>query len=57
MKVPKNPSNAHYHLRMDCLLAADPTFDPYSLVLPDEIKDKLAPKHKEFLFAFGFHDV
>lgn len=46
VKVPKTPSNAHYHLRVECLMAADPGFIPRQLVVPEDVKDKLSAQHK-----------
>ena len=55
VRVPISPSNSHYHLHMECLTSADPGFNSLSMVLPDDIKDKLRIEHKEFLStAFVF---
>lgn len=54
LKVPKTPSNAHYHLRMECLLAVDPGFSPCDLVLPEDVKENLSLQHKDFLSSFGY---
>jgi len=45
VRIPKTPSNSHYHLRMECLIATDPEFDPHNLVLPEEVKEKLTSQH------------
>ncbi len=56
VRVPKSPSNSHYHLHMGCLTSADPGFNPLNLVLPDDVRDKLRVEHKELLSTdFGFH--
>ena len=53
IRVPSNPSNAHYHLRMECLKAADPGFNPLSMVLPHDVK--VSVEHKQLLSSnFGF---
>jgi hypothetical protein len=52
VKVPTTPSNAHYHLRMECLTATDPEFNPRSLVVPEELKEKLSIQHKALLSSF-----
>jgi len=49
IRVPSNPSNAHYHLRMECLKAADPGFNPLNMVLPHDVKVKLSAEHKQLL--------
>ena len=52
MKVPKTPSNAHYHLSMECLLAADPEFSPHDLELPADVKERLSMQHKRHLSSY-----
>ena len=55
IRVPSNPSNADYHLRMECLKATDPGFNPLSMVLPHDVKVKLSVEHKQLLSSnFGF---
>ena len=56
IQVPSNPSNAH-HLRKECLKAADPGFNPLSMVVPHDVKAKLSVVHKQLLssvFMFCF---
>ena len=38
-RVPKTASNAHYHLRMECLKAADPVFNSRCMSIPEDVKD------------------
>ena len=52
VRVPKTASNAHYHLRMECLKAADPGFNSRCMSIPEDVKDKLSPQHEAFLSAF-----
>ena len=55
IRVLSNASNAHYHLRMECLKAADPGFNPLNMVLPHDVKVKLSAEHKQLLSSnFGF---
>lgn len=53
VKTPKTPSNAHYHLRIECLKAVDPGFNLHGLVIPEDVKDKLSSQHKEHLSSLG----
>ena len=52
VKTPKTPSNAHYHLRVECLRAADPQFSPRCLVVPEDVKDQLSAQHNALLASF-----
>ena len=52
--VPHQPSNSHYHLMPQCLLAADPLFHPSQLDIPQSIVCNLSPSHLEhFKTVFG----
>ena len=51
-KTPSNPSN--YHVSLLCIGAAEPTFIPQQLVIPDDVRLYLTETHKQFPFrAFG----
>jgi len=47
LTTPYNPSNAHYHLDMGCIKAADSTFVASSLVIPGSVMCQLTQAHKE----------
>ena len=49
VKVPTKPSCSHYHLKIDCLVAADAKFNPRNIVLPLEVRECLKNNHKELL--------
>ena len=49
VQLPARASNAHYHLKFECLILADPMFNPSLIVTPDEVKMKLRMEHKEYL--------
>ena len=49
LTTPFKPSNAHYHLELGCILAADSTFIPSSLVIPGSVMCQLTPAHKDKL--------
>ena len=50
-RTPFRPSNAHYHLNVDCIKAADPSFISTSLVIPDSVRLELGPAHWDKLFV------
>ena len=50
VKTPSVPSNAHYHVTMPCIRAAEPSFVPGQLVIPPNVHVKLSPAHKEYIF-------
>ena len=55
VKVSSTAKNSHYHLKVDCLVRADPTFSPQRLVLTHEVKKNLAEIHKAYLLNYiGF---
>lgn len=54
VKVPKTPKNSHYHLSMECLTNADPSFHPQKLQLPNELKVTLSGEQMDSLRKFGF---
>ena len=45
--TPARESDAHYHLRVACIQAAEPPFVPYLLVIPDGLP--LTECHKNFI--------
>ena len=53
-KVLNKPSCAHYHLKMDCLVAADVKFKPCNIVVPLDVRKCLKSEHQELLNDFGF---
>ena len=55
VKVPSKPSAAHYHLKLECLSAASPGFEPSAIVLPAEVRQNLKPLHHAVLAKFGIH--
>ena len=42
--------DAHYHVTLPCIRAAEPSFVPGQLVIPPNVHVKLSPAHKEYLF-------
>jgi len=40
-EIPSTPSNSHYHVSMNCILAAEPTFMSHELVIPEEEREHL----------------
>jgi len=50
-KTPSTPSNSHYHVSLNCICAAEPSFCARELVIPDEVLECLSDTHKGFLFA------
>ena len=52
LKTPSRPSAAHYHVRLSCLRASDPSFVPTSLIIPSDVT--LTSQHRELLLLeFG----
>ena len=47
--TPQKESNAHYHCRVACVTAAEPSFIPRSLHVPTDIYHQLGPIHREYL--------
>ena len=47
--TPQKETAAHYHVRIDCVKAADPNFVPMSLHIPSDIYSQLNPVHREYL--------
>ena len=45
--TPARESDAHYHLRVACIQAAEPSFVPYLLVIPDGLP--LTECHKNYI--------
>ena len=45
--TPTRESDAHYHLQVACIQAAEPSFVPYSLVIPDGLL--LTECHKDYI--------
>ena len=50
-RTPSVPSNAHYHVSMQCIRAAEPMFMPQEMVVPEDVYEHLTDVHKGFLFA------
>ena len=56
LKTPSRQSDAHYHLRVACIKAAEPSFVTSSLVIPDDIQ--LTEVHEcYFVQDFGFNFI
>ena len=53
VKVPKTPKNSHYHLHMECLSSADPSFQPHQLCLPTDMRLALSESEIDSLTKFG----
>ena len=54
LKTPAKPSAAHYHFRLACIRACEPSFLPSGLVVPRDVAGLLYPLHKQHLqFEFG----
>lgn len=53
VKVPASAKNSHYHLSMNCLTNADPSFLPQNLQLPNELKAVLSVEQLSILAKFG----
>ena len=52
--TPLAPSNAHYHLELECVMAADNTFTPSALSVPQSVLCQLQACNNEKLLAkFG----
>ena len=49
--TPLAPSNAHYHLELGCVMAADNTFTPSALSVPQSVLCQLQACHREKLLA------
>ena len=56
MRTPSRASAAHYHVRLACLRATDPSFVSSTLVIPPDLATFLTVQHKELLLLeFGLH--
>ena len=54
LKTPYKQSAAHYHARLPCIRAGDPSFVPSSLVIPPDVAAGLSPQHHQLLsLEFG----
>lgn len=49
LKTPYRASAAHYHARLACVSAGDPSFIPYSLVIPPDVSVQLSLLHRQHL--------
>jgi hypothetical protein len=47
--TPRQEQTCHYHLRLDCVISAEPTFVPKSLRIPQDILPLLTIVHREYL--------
>ena len=52
-KTPTAPSNSHYHVNMQCILSADPTFVSHKLVIPEAVRVYLDHSHSQAIFTFS----
>ena len=52
VKVSSTPSNSYYHLKMQCLLNADPNFTIDTLIIQEDVKEKFLPVHKSLISLF-----
>ena len=52
--TPTRESDAHYHLRVSCIQAAEPSFVPCSLVIPNGVPQKL---HYKRVRSEGLFDL
>ena len=56
IKTPSAVSSSHYHVNLHCIRAADPAFNPATLVIPDDVHTHIMDIHRGFLFAtLGIH--
>ena len=54
LKTASRASAAHYHARLGCVRAGDPSFVPSALLIPADIAVVLTAQHKELLLTeFG----
>jgi len=44
-------SNSHYHFDLHCIRAAEPTFSPGELVIPDDVRSSLSDTHRHFIYS------
>lgn len=52
--TPQREQVCHYHLRLDCVKAAEPTFVAVALRVPEDVSLQLGVVHKEYLrLVFG----
>lgn len=51
MKTLSTPNNSHYHINLNCIRAAAPSFLPSELVVPDDVLAYLTDVHKGFIFG------
>ena len=55
-KTPSVPSNSHYHVSLHCIRAAEPSFLPSELIIPEDVLEHLTDIHRGFLYAsLGIH--
>ena len=50
-RTPSEPSNSHYHFDLHCIRAAEPTFSPGELVIPDDVCSSLSDTHRHFIYS------
>ena len=54
LRTPQKATAAHYHRRIECVKAGEPTFVPASLRIPSDIYSQLCSVHREYLrMVFG----
>ena len=49
LKTPYKPSAVHYHARLPCICAGDPSFVPSSLIIPPDVAALLTLQHHQLL--------
>ena len=49
VKTPSVLSNAHYHITLSCIRAAEPSFLPSQLVIPPDVAVNLSNEHKQYI--------
>lgn len=53
--TPSVPSNSRYHVNLLCIRAAEPTFRPEQLVVPDDVHEYFSEVHKQYIFSVFGH--
>ncbi len=49
LNCPQRESCAHYHPRLECIAAVEPSFVGQSLVIPDDVLQGLSDVHKMYM--------
>jgi hypothetical protein len=54
VRTPTRPSNAHYHLKLQCTQIAEPSFVPSALSFPEDVVNYLNDTHHSYIYQeFG----